>query len=346
MLPQNAVWLRAPRPLYPSIVTAARELGVIRFTPRQFADDASSRDVIRQGVRVLVSANLVMAVACIWMFFALLRFAGSDTASAAMGSIAAGAGFGFSFWTSQAVPEVLSYFSVALFLAAVALSEERELRAPLSHAKSAALWGGVGLLTGILVLGKELYLLNLTGVLFLLWRRRWAGAAAFLAVSLVPGALWRHYIVDVRHIFDPERYRREYNYILWFTDTLFHQPLPVKVERFAGNLWRQALSFARAFVFVVPVAAAAGLWLKPLRRQWVPLAIFLLSFSALQLGSNFIMPRISFMAWPVVYLFAWRAVEWCGEWLARRFADAGQARRARLGTARLPRCSPWWRCRT
>ncbi len=327
MLPQGAINHRAPRPLWPGLIVIARGMGFVDWPLAGPSPASNMETAILQSLRVLQRANIVMAWLCMWAFAAGMRRLGHGVGSCAAATVVAGSGFGFSFWIPQAIPEVLSYFSVMLTLVAVTIATEMEERAAdSSRFRSIRLWALVGFLVGFLTLGKELYNLNLFVALFLLWRRRWFGAGAFVLCSLLPVWLWNYYIVHIRHIFDPEKYARDYGFVVWLRNVIFHAPPMEKLGQLGKNLDTQISSFFRAFAYVPVFLMLIGMVKRPVPALRVPTALFLVSIAALFFASNFIQPRISFMAWPVVYLFCWRGVEWCADRVAGNAANLGWGR--------------------
>jgi len=322
MLPTNAPAVRAMRPLYPFPITVAKWLGLVYVNPRVketppggFPGGFLTMDTGRATI-VLLVFNYLLTLASLWIFFAMCRRFGMPPASALMATLVAGFSFGFAFWMTKAVPEVFGYFAIMVSLAAIVMGFEKDKpTAPATVGKQltrqAITWGCVGLLIGILLLGKEVFCLPMFAGLLLLFTRRWAGLVAFCVLTLLPTTLWNYYMSKIVGAFDPAAYLKEYKFIVWLPQELGPASWPDRFLILWKNLERQIICFFQAFAYVPVVLAFLGMIVSRVipKQGWV-LGAFFLSFYILFLASNFIMPRLLFMTWPVIYVFAWKAIEW------------------------------------
>jgi hypothetical protein len=329
MLPKSAVWYRAPRPLFPLIVTAANTVGIIP-TPTNFHPNSLDPTLLNRAVQVFQIANALMAVAALWLFFAACLWLGLSPPGALLATILAGSGFGFSYFVVQAIPEVLSYFSVAVVLAGTAVVSEYHGEKVRSLLSSALAWGALGLVTGILLLGKELYFLVLFVGLLLLWKRMWAGLVAFGVMCVLPTTLWMHYITNIGKFFDPVIYYQEYQFMVWIWKELLPADAVNKLRLLGTNLQNQITTLLQAFVYVPVLLMIVGLTLQRVRSQGIVVGAFFLSLYGAMLASNFTMPRIMFMTWPFVFFFAWLGIDFLAQ-RAAEFLPEGARSKARWG---------------
>lgn len=255
------------------------------------------------AVKALVAENILMAVLSLWLFMGLCRYYGFSYLDSVCAAIFAGTCFGFNFWIAQLTPEILTFFCVMLlFILVIWINEARTSRSLLIRSAT------TGAVVGIFLLGKELYFLVLFVIMLLCWKKRWSSCLVFVITAAVPLILWRVYITQILHVFDPGAYNKQYGYFVWLRETLFEVPFTEAVSRLFANFALQIRSFAEAFLYYPLLLMIWGIISSKPRRLAAPLLFFALAFSAMYFGSNFIKPRISFMAWPVVCGFAWLGV--------------------------------------
>jgi hypothetical protein len=342
MLPKGAVWFRAPRPLYPAIITLAYRTGMIHVQPAH--TPAEQNQQIMKGVHVLQVANRFFAIASMWMLFCLFRRFGSDWISAYIGTAIACSGFGFSFWVAQATPDVYAYFCSAAMCAALLIAYEakdkRDVSERLRGKASSGIpaeqhgtimkWAAAGLFTGFLLLGKELYSFVLFAIILFIMGRRWREMAAYLVCCALPVLLWNFYSVHIAHLWDPARYFHEYGYLTWIFEKLLPASLMKKLQLIGENFDHQVIHFLQAFVYIPVLLMFLGMVKRPVTGQATVLVAFFFSFYAMIFGSNFSFPRISFTLWPAVYFFAWRGIEYLAENASQFVAQQPGSRRAPL----------------
>ena len=311
LLPRSAVPVRAPRPLYPFIVTIAKGVGL--FSSIQENDGGR---ILERGIRILVAANIVFAVAAGWLFFSASRRFGLAAAPAVCATVVALSGRGFSYWTAQAIPEVLTYFASVACLIAGVWAVEAEARGARGW-RLAGAWAIVGTLVGIFLLGKELYWLVLMGCLLLAARKSWRALVAFLLTSLLPTAAWLFYVIRAG-IFHPADYYGHYGFVTWLFTYLLPAPAPDKIQTLGMLFDLQVDSFLIAFVWIPVLLFCVGVakWRVPNKQAF--LWIFFLSQYLMFTASQFVRSRLMFWTWPVVYFFAWCGVEWLVGRLSRR----------------------------
>ncbi len=313
LLPTSTTVTRAPRPLYPAAIPVARAVGAIEQHAMTSSSEPIPEAVWNGAVKTLAVENILLAVASLWLFFGLCRYYGLTFFDALCATIFAGTCFGFNFWVAQLTPEILTFFAVVLlFVLAVWAEETPGKRA------SVVRWAITGAVIGLFLLGKELYFLILFAAMFLCWKRQWISCLAFIITAAIPPILWRLYITEVLEVFDPDSYNKKYGYFVWLQETLFTVPLSESVRRLSGNFLLQIKSLGDAFLYYPFVLMISGFVIARPRRLLVPLVCFALAFSAMYFGSNFIKPRISFMAWPVVCGFSWLAVSAAADWADKR----------------------------
>ena len=324
MLPANAPAVRAMRPLYPAVLMLGTLTGAIpvdratlRATPPG-GDPYIPEATTLIGIRWLIGWNIVLAVAGLWSFFVLARWYGLPQAASVCATLAASSGWGFSFMVAQAIPEVFTNAAITLTLAACGAAVGASAPGT-SPRRRVAAGLALGLAVGTLVLGKEIYNALLVSGIILVANRRYVAAAAFAAAAAVPTLAWNYYIVKVVGAYDPAAYFRQYGFGVWILQ-LIRVPPGEALRLVSDNLGRQSHAFAYAFPWPVLAAAAAGVLTRRFTRPGVGLyaAALVFSTAALMFVSNFVMPRLWFMAWPAVYLFAWAAVENAGAWLDGR----------------------------
>jgi hypothetical protein len=308
LLPRSAVDFRAHRPLYPAILMVARWFGLVHSGPW--------KEVFSAHARVLKAANGLLAFAALWIFFAVACFFGMDTGSAVCATVLAGSGFGFSFFVSQAIPEVLSYTSLIVFVAAMILAEERLARTSKPAPPEARVWGIVGLLLGVILLGKELYGFVLLGLAVLALRRRGLRTAgAFVGAAALPTLLWTLYISWMHF---PQR-NVDLSHAAWIWTTLLPADLLRQYGLIAANLSDQVTAFLEAFVYLPVFFMVIGMLKRPVQGQGRYLAAFFCSIAAMYFAYGEVHPRSWFLAWPVVYFFGWQGIEVAGDWMAALF---------------------------
>lgn len=144
------------------------------------------------------------------------------------------------------------------------------------------------------------------GGLLLLFSRQWVGLAAFSVLVVLPTLLWNHYIARVVGAFDPVAYLKQYRFVIWLWEDLGPLSWSGRIYRLAHNAARQGLYFFQAYAFVPAMLAVWGalLYCGRSRMRWAVVFAYALSVYLLFLASNFVMPRLMFMTWPVVYFFA------------------------------------------
>jgi len=326
MLPGNAPQVRAMRPLYPFPITIAKWLGIVKVRP-DIASYPPGKYLkspvysLTAPLYILLGFNCLMAVAALYIFCAIcLRF-GFSLTSAIGATLIAGGGFGFTFWVSQAVPEVFGYFVMAASLGAIIIAFENEGSGQAEETRAQQLkyasvaWGAAGLLVGILLLGKELYCVPVFAGLLLLFTRRFAGLAAFSIAVILPTLVWNFYMAKIVGAYDPRKYLNDYRFVIWLFQDLPPASWPQRIAILWHNLWLQIVSFGQAYAFVPVALAAVGLAThhRAIPRQGWVLAAFFAGLYVMFLASNFIRPRLMFISWPVVYYFGWLGLEWLAE---------------------------------
>lgn len=321
MLPTNAPRERAMRPLYPLPVTLARVLGVVPADPGLKALPAGAQAYGSVGaslfpaIHVLQFTNACLALLSGWLFFAFCRRFGFSPPAATCAALVAGSGFGFSFWVVQATPELFGYTTVIVTLVLAMIAHEtdvpRELTGVSRLLRQGCIWGCVGSVVGIMLLGKESFNLPIFVGLLLLLSRRWVGVLTFSAATLLPTLLWNYYMARIVKAYDPAEYLRQYKFVVWLWQDLGNLPWSERLAAIGKNFTTQVVCLGRAYAYVPLIVAAIGIALgrNTIPRRGILLACFFMSLYLLFLASNFIMPRLMFLSWPAVYFFAWVAVE-------------------------------------
>lgn len=307
LLPAGAIPVRSPRPLYPFIVTVGKWAGL--FSPFPPTDRP---EIIHRGIQILLAANIAFSIASGWLFLAACRRFGLALLPALCATIVALSGRGFSHYTAQAIPEVLTYFASIVCILAGLLAVEAEARG-VTGKRLVAIWSVVGILVGLFLLGKEVYWLVLMGAVWLSARKAWRPLAGFLLASLLPTTAWLYYIVRVIRVFDPADYYPHYQFVTWLFTDLLPAPAAGKIELLGANLTRQVVSFLQAFIWVPVLLACVGAVARRPKHAGAFLGLFFLSQYVMFLASNFVRDRLMFWTWPVVYFFAWSGVEWIAE---------------------------------
>jgi hypothetical protein len=344
MLPGNALAVRAMRPLYPAIVTVASAFRLISIPPDFKQGSPGLEPEVHtpmdywRAVRILQFCNCLMFAVALWIFFSMARYFGMPRTPALFAALAAGSSFGFAFWLTQAVPEVFSYFASIVSLAAICIATDNERLAhpvgeahhirPASRTRAAIVWSVTGLLIGILLLGKELYNIPIFVCLILLFTRRLVPLVCFSAFVLLPTLGWNYYMGQIVGAYHPHEYLQKYRFVVWLWQDLGPLPWAGRLARLADNAGRQLLCFFQAFSFFPAVLALVGVLLRnSIPRKWLVLVAFAISLYLLFLASDFVRPRLLFIAWPVVYFFAWRTVDYAASHLARTLATAPATQR-------------------
>jgi hypothetical protein len=201
----------------------------------------------------------------------------------------------------QPVPEILTFFSIALlsylaaFLEKVGLSALRVIL--------------FALLNGVVLLIKENVALVFFFFVLLLWARHFRYTLLYAAVVFLPYLLWVLIVRFLMHTPFVIAGVEDYNFISWLQENFARLSLWGQIQYVARTIARFGWHLLKGFVFVPVVLSFVGLATSRMTGKWLLYLAHGVAYFLMFFAMNLVTPRMTFMLYPVILFFA--AEGWC-----------------------------------
>jgi hypothetical protein len=196
----------------------------------------------------------------------------------------------------QPVPEILTFFSIALLCYLAARFNMRGLNIP-----RVILFA---LVHGVVLLIKENVALVLFFFVLLVWIRHYRYAVLYLLVVPLPYVLWMTIVRSILHAPFTIDGVEHYGFVTWLLRDLAPAGLREQIRYSVHSAARFGWHVLKAFVFVPVVLSLVGLAASRVRGKWVLYGAYCGAYFIMFFAMNLISPRMAFMLYPVIVFFA------------------------------------------
>lgn len=229
----------------------------------------------------------------------------------------------------QPMPEMTGAAAAVWVLAIATWATGRKLGRPRPQAPPARFrpfpWVVAGVVSAILMLGKELYALYVCLALVGLYRRAWKPMLAFAFAAASVHLFYLAFVILGLQLPYRPYGANQHGFLSWLWEDFLRRPLRAQ----GMHLWRLALRIGwrtlQAFSFWPVAFALVGAFVVWFRPRWYEAAAYAIGFYALFLATNLVTPRICYLMFPAILPPAAAAIVWLGNRLGVHWGPRARA---------------------
>ena len=281
------------RPLYSFLIAA------VAFLPRLIFDSFAT---------VFVSAiflNFILGFFSVALFYYLCKKLINSRVALLSSLLLISSPF-FHVWLVQPIPEILTIFIIIATLFFL----ENYIKNP-SRPKLIIF----SLIIGTFMLGKMFFAISFFILTLAFYFKRYKEGALFLAIHLMPLALWYFWVTQV---FGLEYYvnEAEFGAVVWLFK-IFSRPWYQTVQVFLDTIPKFVSAVIYGFLLFPVIFALIGFKRLLLKNKEIFCLSLIFSFLALSFISNFYIPRHAFHLFPMIYPLAILGIDRVADFLKR-----------------------------